>query len=81
MGKLRQNVQVPSTTGEGKGLKILVDCRLTGNFKYLEKFSSRLKRRESTCDINSSDVKKSQVLTLGTVPAPDLKDKANILDI
>lgn len=46
--------------GEGKILQIPVEYRLTGNLKYCEKFLSRLKRRESTCHINISDVKKWQ---------------------
>ena len=44
--------------GKGKGLEIPVDYRLTGNFKYLEKLASRLMERESTSDLNISDVKK-----------------------
>ena len=47
--------------GEGKGLEIPVDYRLTGNSNYLKKLVSRLKKREPTCFLDISDIRKCQM--------------------
>ena len=47
--------------GEGKGLEIPVDYRLTGNSNYLEKLVTSLKKREPTCHLDISNIRKWQI--------------------
>ena len=44
--------------GEGKGLEIPVDYRLTGNSNYLENLVTSLKKREPTCHLDISNIRK-----------------------
>ena len=44
--------------GGGKGLGIPVDYKLTGNAHYLKRVLRKLKKKESTQDINFSDIMK-----------------------
>ena len=46
--------------GEGKGLEIPVDYRLTGNSNYLEKLVASLKKGEPTCHLDISTIRKCQ---------------------
>lgn len=46
--------------GEGKGLVIPVDYRLTGNSNYLEKLVASLKKGEPTCHLDISTIRKCQ---------------------
>lgn len=45
-------------TGEGKVLEIPVDYKLTGNAEYPRRLLRKLKHKESTCDLNISDIRK-----------------------
>ena len=47
--------------GEGKGLEIPVNYRLTGNSSYLEKLVTSLKKREPTCHLDISNIRKCQI--------------------
>ncbi len=46
--------------GQGKGLEIPVDYRLVGNKQYLERFVSRLSKKEFVGNLNVSDIRKCQ---------------------
>ena len=46
--------------GEGKGLEFPVDYKLSGNKRYLEKLVSSIKKKETTCNLNISEVRECQ---------------------
>ena len=46
--------------GGRKGLEFPVDYKLSGNLQYLEKLVSRIKKRETTCDLKISIIRKCQ---------------------
>ncbi|KAK2559202.1 hypothetical protein P5673_018338 [Acropora cervicornis] len=46
--------------GEGKGLEFPVDYKLSGNKRYLEKLVSCIKKKETTCNLNISEVRECQ---------------------
>ena len=54
-------IGVQHNRGEGKGLEIPVDYRLTGNSNYLEKLVTSLKKREPTCHLDISNIRKCQI--------------------
>lgn len=43
--------------GGSKGLEFPVDYKLSGNLRYLEKLVSRIKKRETTCDLKISIIR------------------------
>ena len=43
--------------GGRKGLEFPVDYKLSGNLRYLEKLVSRIKKRETTCDLKISIIR------------------------
>ncbi|RMX53866.1 hypothetical protein pdam_00025672 [Pocillopora damicornis] len=46
--------------GEGKGLEFPVDYKLSGNKRYLEKLVSSIKKKETRCNLNISEVRECQ---------------------
>lgn len=42
---------------EGKGLEFPVDYKLSGNKRYLEKLVSSIKKKETTCNLNISEIR------------------------
>ena len=46
--------------GGRKGLEFPVDYKLSGNLRYLEKLVSRIKKRETICDLKISIIRKCQ---------------------
>lgn len=56
-----QCIGVRYNRGEGKGLEIPVDYRLTRNSNYLEKLVTSLKKGEPTCHLDISNIRKCQI--------------------
>ena len=46
--------------GDGKGLEFPVDYKLTGDKRYLEKLVTSIKKNETTCNLNLSDIRGCQ---------------------
>ena len=46
--------------GEGKGLEFPVDYKLTGKKRCLEKLVSSIQKKETTCNLNISEVRECQ---------------------
>ena len=47
--------------GEGKGLEFPVDYKLSGNKRYLGKLVSSIKKKETTCNLNISEVRNVRI--------------------